>query len=94
MPFCVTIERNPTWSRTEYTLEHLESPQHLARLTRDGTGEGWLEIDTAIAAKIQSLYMVDVAVAALMLVAHSDGAFAAVEVFEPPPPVVVALSVE
>lgn len=85
MPFCVTVERNPAWSRTEYTLEHVESPQHLARLTRDGTGGGWLEIDTGIAAKIDAVYLVDVAVAALMLVAHADGEFTRVEVFEPPP---------
>lgn len=85
MPFCVTVERNPTWSRTEYTLEHIESPQHLARLTRDGTGTGWLEVDTGIASKIESVYLVDVAVAALILVAHGDGDFSRVEVFEPPP---------
>jgi hypothetical protein len=86
MPFCVTVERNPAWSRTEYTLEHVESPQHLARLTRDGTGTGWLEVDTGIAAKIDAVYLVDVAVAALMLVAHADGVFSRVEVFDPPPP--------
>lgn len=85
MPFCVTVERNPTWSRTEYTLEHIESPRHLARLTKDGTGTGWLEIDTGIASKIDSVYLVDVAVAALVLVAHADGEFNRVEVFEPPP---------
>ncbi|KAJ9148732.1 Acetylserotonin methytransferase-like protein [Coniochaeta hoffmannii] len=85
MPFCVTVERNPAWSRTEYTLEHLESPQHVARLTRDGTGTGWLEVDTALAAKIDAVYLVDVAVAALVLVAHKDDQFARVEVFEPPP---------
>ncbi|ROV99253.1 hypothetical protein VSDG_04035 [Cytospora chrysosperma] len=87
MPFCVTVERNPAWSRTEYTLEHIESPQHLARLTRDGTGMGWLEVDTGIAAKIDAVYLADVAVAALMLVAHADGEFRRVEVFEPPPSV-------
>lgn len=86
MPFCVTVERNPTWSRTEYTLEHVESPVHLARLTRDGTGTGWVEIDTGIASKIDAVYLADVAVAALMLVAHADGEFNRVEVFEPPPP--------
>lgn len=85
MPFCVTIERNTAWSRTEYTLEHIESPQHLARLTRDGTGTGWLEVDTGIASKIDAVYLVDVAVAALVLVAHADGDFSRVEVFEPPP---------
>lgn len=85
MPFCVTIERNPTWSRTEYTLEHIESPRHLARLTKDGTGTGWLEIDTGIASQIDSVYLVDVVVAALVLVAHADGEFNRIEVFEPPP---------
>ncbi|KAK4659569.1 hypothetical protein QC762_111450 [Podospora pseudocomata] len=86
MPFCVTIERNPVYSRTEYTLEHLESPVHLAKLTRDGTGQGWLEVDTSIAAKIEAVYLVDVVVAALVLVAHGDDQYTAgVEVFEPPP---------
>ena len=85
VPFCVTVERSPAWSRTEYTLEHLESPQHLGRLTRDGTGTGWLEVDTALAAKIDAVYLVDAAVAALLLVAHKDDRFARAEVFEPPP---------
>jgi len=85
VPFCVTIERNPAYSRTEYTLEHLESPVHLARLTRDGTGAGWLEVDTSIAAKIDAVYIVDAAVAALVLVAHADDQFPQVEAFEPPP---------
>ncbi|KAF6820808.1 hypothetical protein CSOJ01_00652 [Colletotrichum sojae] len=84
-PFCVTIERSPAWSRVEYTLEHHESPQHLAKLTRDGTGGGWLEVDTAIASKIDSFFVVDVAVTALMLVAVSDEKNAKVETFEPPP---------
>ncbi len=85
LPFCVTIERSTTWSRTAYTLEHLESPQHIARLTRDGTGAGYLEVDTGIASKIDAVYLVDVAVAALVLVAHSDGQFTQVEQFAPPP---------
>ncbi|TLD27315.1 hypothetical protein PspLS_04527 [Pyricularia sp. CBS 133598] len=85
MPFCVTIDRNTAWSRTEYTLEHLESPQHIARLTRDGTGNGWLELDTGIASKVDSVYIVEVAVAALMLVAHGDTQFTRSEVFEAPP---------
>lgn len=85
MPFCITIERNTAWSRTEYTLEHLESPQHIARLTRDGTGNGWLEVDTGIASKIDSVYISEVAVATLMLVAHCDSQFTRSEVFEAPP---------
>ncbi|CAK7214158.1 hypothetical protein SCUCBS95973_002043 [Sporothrix curviconia] len=85
LPFAVTIERSTTWSRTAYTLEHRESPQHLARLTRDGTGAGYLEVDTGIASKIDAVYLVDVVVTALLLVAHSDDQFAAVEQFAPPP---------
>jgi len=89
-PFCVTIERSPSWSRVEYTLEHNESPQHLAKLTRDGTGGGWLEIDTGIAAKIESYFIVDVAVTALLLVASADEKnMPAMEVFEPPPPLIL-----
>ncbi|KAK4164136.1 hypothetical protein QBC43DRAFT_378824 [Cladorrhinum sp. PSN259] len=86
MPFCVTVERNPAYSRTEYTLEHIESPIHLAKLTRDGTGAGWLEVDTSIASKIDAVYLIDVVVSALILVAHSDDQFiGCAEVFEPPP---------
>lgn len=85
LPFAVTIERSSTWSRTAYTLEHRESPQHLARLTRDGTGAGYLEVDTGIASKIDAVYLVDVVITALLLVAHNDGQFAAVEQFAPPP---------
>ncbi|KAK4101599.1 hypothetical protein N658DRAFT_470685 [Parathielavia hyrcaniae] len=73
MPFCVTVDRHPAYSRTEYTLEHLESPVHVARLVRDGTGQGWLEVDTGIAGKIEAVYLVDVVVAALVIVAHLDG---------------------
>ncbi|KAL2161397.1 hypothetical protein VTH06DRAFT_7958 [Thermothelomyces fergusii] len=72
VPFCVAVERYPALSRTEYLLEHLESPAHLARLIRDGTGSGWLEVDTAVAARVEAVYLVDVAVAALVLVAHLD----------------------
>ncbi|KAM7209379.1 hypothetical protein V8F20_000429 [Naviculisporaceae sp. PSN 640] len=85
MPFCVTIERHAAYSRTEYTLEHVESPLHLARLTRDGTGAGYLEVDTAIASKVDAVYLIDVAVTALLLVAHSDDQCSFVEAFEPPP---------
>ncbi|KAH9906324.1 hypothetical protein F4778DRAFT_642581 [Xylariomycetidae sp. FL2044] len=84
-PFCITIERNQAWSRTEYTVEHIESPQHLAKLTRDGTGEGWMEVDTLIASRIESYYILDVAVCALMLVANIDEKNVLVEQFEPPP---------
>ncbi|KLU88037.1 hypothetical protein MAPG_07024 [Magnaporthiopsis poae ATCC 64411] len=91
MPFCVTVDRNAAWSRTEYTLEHLESPRHVARLTREssGTGNGWLEIDTAIAGKIESAYLVEVAVAALMLVAHGDTQFVRNEVLHPAPAMMI-----
>lgn len=92
-PFCVTIERYPSWSRVEYTLEHNESPQHVAKLTRDGTGGGWLEVDTGIAAKVESYYLVDVAVAALLLVAAADEKnvpAVVAEMFAPPPPVVLS----
>ena len=85
-PFCVTIERYPAWGRVEYTLEHHESPNHLARLTRDGTGLGYLEIDTGLASKIESFFVLDVAVSALLIVASSDKSFTLTETFEPPPP--------
>lgn len=98
-PFCVAVERCPAWSRVEYTLEHHESPKHLAKLTRDGTGGGWLEIDTTVASYIEAYYIIDVAIAALLIVAASDersgnGAVAGttgitpaagMETFEPPP---------
>ncbi|KAI1320879.1 hypothetical protein F5Y16DRAFT_77189 [Xylariaceae sp. FL0255] len=84
-PFCITIERSPAYSRTEYTIEHVESPQHLGRLTRDGTGEGWIELDTLVAGRIESYYALDVAAAALLLVAHIDEKNVLVEQFAPPP---------
>ncbi|KAI1115633.1 hypothetical protein F5Y14DRAFT_110199 [Nemania sp. NC0429] len=84
-PFCITIERSPAWSRTEYTIEHIESPQHLGRLTRDGTGEGWMELDTLVSGRIESYYVLDVAAAALLLVAHIDEKNVLVEQFAPPP---------
>ncbi|KAI0468410.1 hypothetical protein F4859DRAFT_203820 [Xylaria cf. heliscus] len=84
-PFCITIERSPAWSRTEYAIEHIESPQHLGRLTRDGTGEGWMELDTLVAGRIDSYYVLDVAAAALLLVAHIDEKNVLVEQFAPPP---------
>ncbi|KAM0264502.1 hypothetical protein ACHAQJ_000693 [Trichoderma viride] len=87
-PFCVTVENCAAWSRVEYTLEHHESPQHLAKLTRDGTGSGWLEIDTGVASKIESFYMVDVAVTALLLVAAMEDRNSpntVIDAFEAPP---------
>ncbi|UNI23056.1 hypothetical protein JDV02_008899 [Purpureocillium takamizusanense] len=86
-PFCVAVDRSPAYSRVEYTLEHTESPRHLAKLTRDGTGGGWIELDTGVASQIQSFYVVDVAVAALLLVASADerNSPAPIETFEPPP---------
>lgn len=84
-PFCVTIERNPAWGRVEYTLEHHESPNHLARLTREASGAGILEVDTALASKIESFFILDVAVSALLIVASSDKSFVATQTFEPPP---------
>ncbi|GAP91602.2 putative acetylserotonin methytransferase-like protein [Rosellinia necatrix] len=84
-PFCITIERSPAWSRTEYTIEHIESPQHLGRLTRDGTGEGWMELDTLVAGRVESYYVLDVAAAALLLVARIDEKNVLVEQFAPPP---------
>ncbi|KAI0457397.1 hypothetical protein F5B21DRAFT_93680 [Xylaria acuta] len=84
-PFCITIERSPAWSRTEYAIEHIESPQHLGRLTRDGTGEGWMELDTLVAGRVESYYVLDVAAAALLLVAHLDEKNVLVEQFAPPP---------
>ncbi|EFY90026.1 hypothetical protein MAC_04008 [Metarhizium acridum CQMa 102] len=86
-PFCVAVERNPAYSRVEYTLEHDESPRHLAKLTRDGTGGGWIELDTGVAAQIDSFYILDVVVAALLLVAAGEdrNSPTPMETFEPPP---------
>lgn len=97
-PFCVTVDRAPAWSRVEYTLEHHESPRHLAKLTRDYSGGGWLEVDTGLASKIESFFIVDVAVTALMLVASADeknlpaptDAFLPPPVVAPPPAAVTA----
>ncbi|KAI1074293.1 hypothetical protein F5B20DRAFT_463381 [Whalleya microplaca] len=84
-PFCITVERNPAWSRTEYTVEHIESPQHLAKLTRNAAGDGWMELDTLVAGRIESYYVLDVAVCALLIVANLDEKNVLVEQFEPPP---------
>lgn len=90
-PFCITVERNPAYSRIEYTLEHNESPKHIAKLTRDGTGGGWIELDTGVAAQIDSFYILDVVVTALLLVSASEdrNSPTPLETFEPPPPAVL-----
>ena len=86
-PFCVSVDKSPGYSRTEYTLEHNESPRHLAKLTKDGTGGGWIEVDTGVAALIDAFYVLDVAVAALLLAGDESGVAAPIETFEPPPKV-------
>ena len=85
-PFMITISASPAWSRVEYTLEHSEMPRNLVRLVRDGAGGGFLEIDTAVAAKVDCFYIVDVAVCAVMLVAIEDEKERKVERFDAPPP--------
>ncbi|KAG6014775.1 hypothetical protein E4U54_004846 [Claviceps lovelessii] len=88
-PFCVTVDRNPAYSRVEYTLEHDESPAHIAKLTRDGTGAGWLELDTRVASQIPACYILDVVVTALLLAALADEdrhcPSATLGTFAPPP---------
>ncbi|KAI0023753.1 hypothetical protein F4780DRAFT_20983 [Xylariomycetidae sp. FL0641] len=86
-PFCVTVERCPAYSRTEYAVEHVESPRPLARLARahGPTGDGWLELDSLVAGRVDAYYVLDVAVAALLLVAHLDEKNVLVEPFAPPP---------
>ncbi len=84
-PFHVCIHATPAWSRVEYTLEHAELPRNLVRLVRDGAGSGFLEIDTAVAAKIDCFYIVDVVICALMLVAIEEEKGRDVERFEAPP---------
>ncbi|KAG0651314.1 hypothetical protein D0Z07_2136 [Hyphodiscus hymeniophilus] len=84
-PFRVSIQSSPAWSRVEYTLEHPELPHNLVRLVRDGAGGGFLEIDTAVAAKIDCFYIVDVAICATMLVAIAEEKARDVERFEAPP---------
>ncbi|KAJ2904533.1 uncharacterized protein MKZ38_007865 [Zalerion maritima] len=85
-PFRATIERHAAQCRTEYVLEHVESPRHLARLVRDGTGGGFLEVDTSVAARVDAVYVIDIAVTALLLVASEDEKGRKLEMFEPPPP--------
>lgn len=84
-PFVVSIHSSPAWSRVEYTLEHAELPHNIVRLVRDGSGSGFLEIDTAVAARIDCFYVVDVAICAIMLVALAEEKTRNVERFDAPP---------
>jgi hypothetical protein len=84
-PFCVTIASSPAWSRVEYTLEHPELPHNMVKLTRDGSGGGYLEVDTGVAARIDSFFIVDVAICAVMIVALAEEKNHNVERFEAPP---------
>ncbi|KAE8451349.1 hypothetical protein EG329_003978 [Mollisiaceae sp. DMI_Dod_QoI] len=84
-PFIVSISSSPAWSKVEYTLEHPELPRNIVRLVRDGAGAGYLEVDTAVAARIDCFYVVDVAICAIMLVAIAEEKTRNVERFEAPP---------
>ncbi|PBP25915.1 acetylserotonin methytransferase-like protein [Diplocarpon rosae] len=84
-PFVVSIHSSPAWSRVEYTLEHFELPHNIARLVRDGSGFGSLEVDTAAAARIDSFYIVDVAICAIMLVAITEEKTSNSARFQAPP---------
>ena len=84
-PFIVSITSSPAWSRSEYTLEHPELPRNLVKLTRDGSGSGFLEIDTAVASRIDCFYIVDVAICAVMLVAIEEEKTRNIERFDAPP---------
>lgn len=86
-PFVVSIHSSPAWSTVIYTLEHAELPHNIVRLVRDGSGSGYLEIDTAVAARIDCFYVVDVAICAIMLVAVTEEKTRNVERFEAPPPI-------
>ncbi|KAG9249342.1 hypothetical protein BJ878DRAFT_475742 [Calycina marina] len=84
-PFVIVVASSPAWSRVEYTLEHPEMPRNLVRLVKDGTGGGTLEIDTAVAARIDAFYVVDVAVCAILLAAAADEKERRIERFDAPP---------
>jgi hypothetical protein len=86
-PFKIQIVPYPAWSRVEYILEHPELPQNLVKLTRDGSGGGYLEVDTGVAARIEAFYIVDVAICAVLLAALTEEKDKKVERFEPPPSV-------
>jgi len=84
-PFVVSIASSPAWSRVEYTLEHSELPHNVVRLVRDGAGSGFMEVDTAVAARIDCFYIVDVAICAILLVAIEEEKTKNMERFEAPP---------
>lgn len=85
VPFRFVITTLPAWSRVEYNLEHPELPKNLVKLVRDGAGGGFLEVDTGIAALVDSFYLMDVAVCAILLVAMSEEKTKNIERFEAPP---------
>lgn len=84
-PLCIQITSLPAWSRTEYTLEHPELPQNLVKLTRDGAGGGFLEVDTGAAARINSFYIVDVAISAVLLATIAEEKTKNIDRFDAPP---------
>ena len=84
-PFVVSIAESQAWSRTEYKLEHPELPFNLVKLVRDGAGGGYLQVDTGVAARMDTFYIVDVAIAAMLLVALQEEKGKNVERFEAPP---------
>ncbi|KAG5950194.1 hypothetical protein E4U53_005392 [Claviceps sorghi] len=87
-PFVVATQRNPAYSRVAHTLEHDECPAPIAKLTRAGTSGGWLELDTRVASLIPACYILDVVVAALLLVAAREDRArpsASLATFAPPP---------
>jgi len=84
-PFMINISSSPAWSKVEYTLEHCEMPRNLVRLVRDGAGGGYLEVDTAVASRIDAFYVVDVAICAVLLVAIADEKERKIERFDAPP---------
>ena len=60
-------------------------PRNLIRLVKDGAGGGTLEIDTAVASRIDAFYVVDVAICAVLLAAAADDKDRNIERFEAPP---------
>ncbi|KAL2063238.1 hypothetical protein VTL71DRAFT_5043 [Oculimacula yallundae] len=84
-PFVVSIHSSPAFSQVIYTLEHAELPHNIVRLVRDGSGSGYLEVDTAVAARIDCFYIVDVAICAIMLVAVTEEKTRNIERFDAPP---------